>query len=220
VTIGAGVGLLVAAAVDWQAGRPAPTAFGVSSVTDSPRSEALLGSALARPSLDAHSLSPSEAPTARSARPVPAAPGPPVTLTIPSQQVRAGVLPVADAGGVLQVPDDPALLGWWTASAPVGAARGSVVIDGHVDSAAAGPGALFRLGQLRMSDQIVLTTATGLARSYAVIGRRVYRKAAGLPSGIFDATGPPRLVLISCGGPFDRATGSYLDNIVVFAAPA
>jgi hypothetical protein len=26
-------------------------------------------------------------------------------------------------------------------------------------------------------------------------------------------------VLITCGGPFDRAAGSYLDNIVVFAAP-
>jgi hypothetical protein len=146
--------------------------------------------------------------------------GPPVTLAIPSQQVRASVVPVANAGGVLQVPDDPAQVGWWNASAPAGSSHGSVVIDGHVDSAASGPGALFRLAGLRVSDWIVLSTATGVARSYAVIGRRVYRKAAGLPSDIFDQSGAPRLVLISCGGPFDDATGSYLDNVVVFAAPA
>jgi len=27
-------------------------------------------------------------------------------------------------------------------------------------------------------------------------------------------------VLITCGGPFDSATGNYLDNIVAFARPS
>jgi hypothetical protein len=48
----------------------------------------------------------------------------------------------------------------------------------------------------------------------------VYVKADGLPPELFSAGGAPRLVLITCGGPFDPTTGSYLDNIVVFAAPA
>jgi sortase family protein len=198
LAIGAGLGLLAVAVVGWQAERPVPRAFGVTRA-DPP--------ALAV-----------ETPT-RSAR-LASAVGPPVTLTIPSQQVRAEVLPVADVGGILQVPDDPARLGWWNAGAPVGASRGTVVIDGHVDSAASGPGALFRLAELRTADRIVLSTASGSTRSYLVTGRRVYRKTAGLPSDIFDQLGPPRLVLISCGGPFDSAAGSYLDNIVVFAAPA
>jgi hypothetical protein len=146
--------------------------------------------------------------------------GAPVTLVIPSQQVRASVVPVINAGGILQVPDDPAQVGWWSASAPAGSSRGSVVIDGHVDSATSGPGALFRLDGLRVADRIELTTGTGAVRTYAVTGRRVYQKAAGLPADIFDQLGAPRLVLISCGGPFDSTAGSYLDNIVVFAAPA
>jgi hypothetical protein len=29
-----------------------------------------------------------------------------------------------------------------------------------------------------------------------------------------------RLVIVSCGGPFDATTGHYLDNIVAYAAPA
>jgi len=203
VAIGAGLGLLVAAVVGWQDNRQAPRAFGVTTVTGS---AAAVGAGTPPPS--------------SRATPVPPAAGPPVTLTIPSQQVRAEVLPVANVGGILQVPDDPAQLGWWNASAPVGASRGSVVIDGHVDSAASGPGALFRLDELRASDRIVLGTATGRTRSYRVTGRRVYRKTAGLPSDIFDQLGAPRLVLISCGGPFDSAAGSYLDNVVVFAVPA
>jgi sortase family protein len=207
VTIGAGVGLLVAAAVGWHAGRQTPGAFGVTSVAHPASSTAPTGST------GSHSTQP--APALSSA----ARPGPPIMLTIPSQQVRASVVPVINSGGTLQVPDDPALVGWWSASAPAGSSRGSVVIDGHVDSAASGPGALFRLAGLRTSDRIVLSTATGLTRTYAVTGRRVYDKAGGLPADIFDQSGTPRLVLISCGGPFDSAEGSYLDNIVVFAVP-
>jgi len=198
VTIGAGLGLLLVAVLAWRGGRPVPQSFGVTRVP------APAGSPQPHPSKPAP----------------PAVAGPPVTLTIPSQQVRARVLPVADVGGVLQVPDDPAQVGWWNASAPAGSSRGSVVIDGHVDSAVSGPGALFRLDELRTGDRIVLGTKAGGTRSYAVTGRRVYRKAAGLPPELFDSAGPPRLVLISCGGPFDSAAGSYLDNIVVFAAPA
>lgn len=52
-----------------------------------------------------------------------------------------------------------------------------------------------------------------------VTGRRVHVKANGLPPELFTTTGAPRLVLITCGGPFDLATRTYLDNIVVFATP-
>jgi hypothetical protein len=143
-----------------------------------------------------------------------------VALSIPVLGVRASVLPVANDNGTLGVPDDPAQVGWWSASALAGAATGTVVLDGHVDSAASGPGALFRLAALKANDPITLTTGTGQTRRYTVTGRRVYAKAGGLPADIFDQRGPARLVLISCGGPFDRSAGSYLDNIVVFAAPA
>jgi hypothetical protein len=40
-----------------------------------------------------------------------------------------------------------------------------------------------------------------------------------LPPSLFDTAGPPRLALVTCGGPFDSATGHYLDNIIVWAVP-
>ena len=147
------------------------------------------------------------------------APAAPARLAIPALGVRAPVVSISATAGVLEVPNDPAQVGWWPASALAGAANGSIVIDGHVDSAATGPGALFHLTDLGTGARIVITTTTGDQRSYVVIGRRVYPKTGGLPADVFAADGPPRLVLITCGGPFDHAAGSYLDNIVVFATP-
>jgi hypothetical protein len=39
------------------------------------------------------------------------------------------------------------------------------------------------------------------------------------PAEAFDRIGRARLVLITCGGPFDPSTGNYRDNIVAYAVP-
>ncbi len=145
-------------------------------------------------------------------------PGEPTLLTIPTQRIQAPVDPVEAHAGVLDVPPDIHHVGWWTGSALAGASEGTTVIDGHVDSAVAGEGALFRLQDLREGDPLRVDTASRQIR-YTVIGRRVISKAGPLPADLFTLTGPPRLVVISCGGPFDRATRSYVDNIVVIAVP-
>ena len=144
---------------------------------------------------------------------------PPTALAIPALRVQATVVPVDSSGEILGVPADPAQVGWWTGSAPPGAASGTVVIDGHIDSATTGPGAFYQLADLLIDDLLIITTTTGDQRNYAVTGRRTYLKANGLPPDLFATTGPPRLVLITCGGSFDRSTGSYSHNIVVFATP-
>ncbi|HEY4630433.1 MAG TPA: hypothetical protein VIG96_03950 [Blastococcus sp.] len=36
---------------------------------------------------------------------------------------------------------------------------------------------------------------------------------------VVDPSGEPRLVLVSCGGPFDRTLRRYTDNVVVSAVP-
>ena len=156
-----------------------------------------------------------------SAAAVPAASGgratPPVTLIVPAIGVRAPVLPVDTVDGSLGVPDDPAQIGWWAGSALPGSVTGTVVLDGHVD-AAAGPGALFRLTDLRAGDTMTVATASGRRVTYAVTGRRAVAKTAGLPSDVFSLDTAPRLAVITCGGAFDRATRSYRDDIVVFAS--
>ena len=195
---GAGLALLVTAAAGMAHNPRVPPDFGVTSAPDS------------------------RAASPASSRPdagPPVVPEPPTALAIPALRVQATVVPVDSSSEILGVPADPAQLGWWNKSALPGAASGSVVIDGHIDSAATGPGAFFQLADLHIDDLLIITTTTGDRRNYAVTGRRTYLKTNGLPPDLFATTGPPRLVLITCSGSFDRSTGSYSDNIVVFAAP-
>jgi hypothetical protein len=154
----------------------------------------------------------------KSAAPVPDA-GTPGWLDLPTLGVRAHVQHVVPTDGALGVPDNPAEVGWWTGSVPAGSSAGSTVIDGHVDSAVTGPGALFHLTELAAGDPILVTASSGLVVRYRVSGRRVYLKHQGLPAELFATTGPPRLVLITCGGPFNSTARSYEDNIVIFGTP-
>ncbi|WP_375484066.1 class F sortase [uncultured Jatrophihabitans sp.] len=143
----------------------------------------------------------------------------PVLLRIPALGLTAPVERVVTSGGVLGVPDDVGHVGWWVGSALPGSPAGATVIDGHVDSAVEGDGALFRVGDLRVKQRVTLTTENGRQVGYRVFARRVYSKTRALPTTLFDTVGAPRLVLITCGGPFDPAAHSYRDNIAVFARP-
>ena len=149
-----------------------------------------------------------------------ASPAPPRRLRLPVQHVDAAVQPVSvDTGGALGVPDDPRQLGWWTGSARPGAASGTVVLDGHVDSAERGLGALFRLREAQLGEEISVQNASGTTTRYTVVARRSYAKTALPAAEIFAQDTRPRLVLITCGGRFDPATRHYADNVVVYAVP-
>lgn len=202
VTVGAG---LLALAVTMSAqNRPLPADFGRLPVVTASAGAASTGAAATT----------RRAPTAQ----VTAAP--PSAVAIPAIGVRASVLAVHAVNGVLGVPGDPRELGWWADGAAAGAVTGTVVLDGHVDSAVSGEGALFDLTRLQVGDAVLVTTTPGQTVRFVVTARRRYLKVDGLPPDLFRTDGPPRLVLITCGGPFDRSARSYLDNIVVFASPA
>jgi hypothetical protein len=142
----------------------------------------------------------------------------PIRLRISALGVQAPVTAVrASTDGALAVPGDPREVGWWAGGATPGDPHGTVVLDGHVDTARFGVGALFRLADLAPGAEVVVTTSAGDAR-YRVIARRVYAKAA-LPPQVFSTSGSPRLVLVTCGGPFDARTRHYSDNVAVFATP-
>lgn len=163
-------------------------------------------------------------PVTRSAAPPAAAASPepsgstPTRLVITAIGVDAAVVPEAIVGGAFQLPADPHVVGWWSAGGRPGTASGTVLLAGHVDSAATGPGALFQLDATPIGATIVVRGPGGTAR-YRVVARRAYAKAQ-LPQDIFDSSGAPRLVVVTCGGAFNTATHHYADNIVVYAVPA
>lgn len=147
-------------------------------------------------------------------------PATPVRVSIPSLHEAAPVTPVSlNPTNSLVVPSDPRVIGWWQASALAGSRIGTIVLDGHVDTAHQGLGTLFNLQDIKAGASIILSSATGHQYTYQVTARRVLSKSHDLPTDLFSPTAPGTLVVITCGGPFNRATQSYLDNIAVLARP-
>lgn len=144
----------------------------------------------------------------------------PVVLALTRLGVKAAVIAVTvGPGGGLDVPPDPHTVGWWRSGAGPGAGRGSVVIDGHVDDRRLGEGALFALRESRPGDAVALRDQSGRWWRYVVTGLRRYAKGRLPADLVFGPGGRERLVLITCGGAFDRRTHQYADNLVVYAVP-
>ena len=142
----------------------------------------------------------------------------PARVRMQARDVDAPVFPsgIDVRGGALAAPDNIDRLGWWLDGADLGSQNGSVLIAGHVDSARAGPGALFRLDEARRGDRIQVTARNGRVFGYRVTSVQRFLKAQ-LPTAIYSRAGRHRLVLVTCGGPFIESDGAYRDNIVVTA---
>lgn len=143
----------------------------------------------------------------------------PVGLTIEAIGVRADVVPVGVEDGLraVEVPADVEIVGWYRFG-PSPGASGSAVLIGHVDSRTQGSGVFFRLQELGPGDTVSVAFANGSRSSFRVVARRSYPKGQ-LPGEVFQRSGRPVLTLVTCGGPFDWATRSYSENVVVFAVP-
>lgn len=145
----------------------------------------------------------------------------PAKLVVPDLNLNATVSAVGiDAKtGDFAVPPSVDRVGWYRYGPGFTADAGSIVIAGHVDSAEQGKGAFFKLGSLSRDDRITLADEAGKTREFKVIARERYSKTKIPLDKYFARDGDLRLTLITCGGPFDAATGHYRDNVVVTATP-
>ncbi len=142
----------------------------------------------------------------------------PVSIRIPGIGVSAPVMEVGqNADGTVQVPplDDHNLTGWYR-DGPAPGQRGAAVILGHVDSLT-GISVFYYLKDLHAGDKVYVTLADGKLATFAVDGVQKVAKDAFPTASIYGRARYPSLRLITCGGPFDRATGHYVDNIIVYA---
>ncbi len=120
-----------------------------------------------------------------------------------------------DSQGALQAPTDYGKAGWY-ADGTVPGAPGPAVIAGHVDSKF-GRAVFYRLKELRPGDVIeVQNAARGVVFRVTQVGR--YAKDRFPTAQVYGPTPDTQLRLITCGGPFDPAARSYVDNVVVYAA--
>jgi sortase (surface protein transpeptidase) len=142
----------------------------------------------------------------------------PVSIRIPGIYVSAPVMEVGlNTDGTVQVPplDDHNLTGWYRYG-PTPGQRGAAVILGHVDSLTT-ISVFYYLKDLHARDRVYVTLADRKVAIFAVDGVQKVAKDAFPGASIYGKASYPSLRLITCGGPFDKATGHYLDNIIVYA---
>ena len=140
----------------------------------------------------------------------------PVYLSIPVIGVHTRLIRLGlTARGTMHVPASTSVAGWYTGSPPPGQV-GSAVIVGHIDSYR-GPGVFFRLRLLRPGDRVYVRHADGTLAIFRVYAEHSYPKNHFPTQQVYGPAPDPELRLITCGGTFDPATGSYLDNVVVYA---
>lgn len=129
---------------------------------------------------------------------------------IDSPLVELGLNP----DGTLEVPRDFAVAGWYVNGAVPGQ-PGPAVIAGHIDSTT-GPAVFYRLRELEPGVLVEVERDDGSVATFEVVAREQYDKDSFPTDRVYGPTQSPELRVITCGGAFDRSTGHYEDNVVVF----
>ncbi|PZE71635.1 class F sortase [Curtobacterium sp. MCBD17_019] len=154
-------------------------------------------------------------PTANRA-PTTAADATPTRVEVPSIGVDASLEHLhKDASGALQPPTQWMDAGWFSDGVVPGH-TGPAVIAGHVDSITSAA-VFFKLDELAPGDDIAVGMSDGTTIHFTVTGTERAPKTAFPTNDVYGPTPTPELRLITCDGAFDRATGHYVDNLIVFA---
>ena len=142
----------------------------------------------------------------------------PHTIEIPAIGVEATTIGLDLSGPEPEVPADFDQAGWYEQTRRPGEI-GPAVIAGHIDSRS-GPAVFARLDRLEPGDRVTVLDASGERVDFIVQRAARYPKG-DLPREVFGFGQPvAELRLITCGGAFDRSTGHYRDNHVVYATRA
>lgn len=146
-------------------------------------------------------------------------PEPPTGIRLPNG-LRIAVRAVGTRrNGLLDVPDDIRVAGWWKGGSRLGDPFGSSLVAAHVDSTTQGLGPFASLLGVRPGDRVRLWSR-GLQQTFAVTSLRLRpRSTIGSGAYLHSPAGPPRLTLVTCAGPYDAARGGYQNLAVITARP-
>lgn len=144
-----------------------------------------------------------------------AAPG---LLSVPSLGIEVAVEPEGvEPDGYMSIPEDIDTAGWYEFGAGPASESGSTVIAAHVDDPVQGIGPFARLRDAQVGAEATVVDANGTTHLYRVVSVERIEKAEVPLDRVFTQAGAPHLVLVTCGGEFDREARSYIDNYIVTA---
>ncbi len=120
--------------------------------------------------------------------------------------------------GTIQVPERFDIVGWYR-RAPTPGEIGPAIMIGHVDNVR-GPAVFYRLKDLKPGDVIEIDRVDGTTVRFKVDSLQQFAQDnANFPTAqVYGGIDYAGLRLITCSGQFNRVTGSYSHNTVVFAS--
>lgn len=142
----------------------------------------------------------------------------PVTVTIEAIGVEAApvVAVGVEASGDMEIPGATEI-GWY-GFGPSPGEQGSAVLAAHI--AWNGRSGVFRqLSRVQVGDELTVEIQDGRVLEFVIFETAQYGKEELPFDRVFAKDGDPVLVLISCGGDFNRQLNSYSDNVVAYAVP-
>ncbi|MFI5614026.1 class F sortase [Amycolatopsis sp. NPDC051903] len=142
----------------------------------------------------------------------------PTEVSIPKIGAKSSLISVAvNLQGKISVPSvkTPMQAAWYRLS-PVPGEVGPAVVLGHVDGDKK-PGIFYRLKDLAPGDEVDIDRSDGKKLKFTVARVTQVPKDQFPEDAVYGNSSKPELRLITCGGVFDHAEHSYVDNIVVYA---
>ncbi|MBU2664789.1 class F sortase [Actinoplanes bogorensis] len=140
----------------------------------------------------------------------------PVRLRIPALHVDS---PIIDLGlqddGAVEVPESVHEAGWFDGG-PRPGQDGPAVILGHVDSKA-GPGIFAGLHKVKAGTLVEVVRADKSVAKFTITKVSRVEKTRFPTDLVYAPSLDPTLRLVTCGGTFDHAAGSYRDNVIAYA---
>jgi hypothetical protein len=151
------------------------------------------------------------APAAVSAAPAP------VSLSVAGTPINMPVVPVGvSGGGAMEIPDAFDLAGWYRFGPAPGAAAGTAVIAGHIDTKS--DNAPFSALKSVAAGTLVQVGREGAPTlNYRVVSVELMAKDRFDGSSVFRRSGPHELKVITCGGKWLDERMDYSDNVIVTA---
>lgn len=145
-------------------------------------------------------------------------PAAPTQVIMPSTGIDMSVVSVGvDNRNYMEIPESVREAGWYKFGPGPESAEGATVLAAHVDFPGQGVGPFANLRDAQVGAEISVVDEAGVTHIYRVVTVERIPKAEVSLDQVFTKDGAPTLVLITCGGSFDRNAGSYSDNYIVTA---
>jgi hypothetical protein len=137
----------------------------------------------------------------------------PIGLCVPVRPVGT------TSNGLLDMPADVDVAGWWEGGSRLGDPSGSMLVVAQVDARTEALGPFASLLTARPGER-VRVWGGGLRRTFEVRARRLRPHGSIAPtSWLRSPQGPARRTLVTCAGPYDPDAGGYQNLAVIVAFP-